>query len=300
VDDASTDGSSDVAAQMGVRVLQLAKNLGPSAARNYGVRHALGDILFFVDADIVVMPGAVSRVAKVFKEHPDVAAVFGSYDDCPRTKGVVSQYRNLLHHFVHQKGNPEASTFWAGCGAVRRFAFEAIGGFDEERFPRCIEDIELGYRLRQARHRILLDKGLYGTHLKKWTLRSMIRTDIGCRAVPWTRLILESKKAPEDLNLKRGQRLSVVLAGLSVLFLFLAAFRLELLSVSAGALAGVTVLNRDLYAFFFRRRGLFFTIACIPLHLLYYLYGGVTFLYVWLDFQLRGAIAPQPKVKRRI
>jgi hypothetical protein len=128
----------------------------------------------------------------------------------------------------------------------------------------------------------------------------MIRTDIGCRAVPWTRLILESKKAPEDLNLKRGQRLSVVLAGLSVLFLFLAAFRLELLSVSAGALAGVTVLNRDLYAFFFRRRGLFFTIACIPLHLLYYLYGGVTFLYVWLDFQLRGAIAPQPKVKRRI
>jgi glycosyltransferase involved in cell wall biosynthesis len=300
VDDASTDGSSDVAAEMGVRVLQLVKNSGPSSARNYGARHAQGEILFFVDADIVVMPGAVSRVAKVFEEHPDVDAVFGSYDAYPRTQGVVSQYRNLLHHFVHQQGNPEASTFWAGCGAVRRFAFEAMGGFDEERFPRCIEDIELGYRLRQARRRILLDKGLYGTHLKRWTLRSMIRTDIRCRAVPWARLILESKKAPQDLNLKRGQRLSVVLAALSFLFLFLAAFRPELLELSAGALAGVIVLNRDLYAFFFRQRGLFFTIACIPLHLLYYLYGGVTFLYVWLDFQLRGAVPAPPKVKRRI
>jgi glycosyltransferase involved in cell wall biosynthesis len=300
VDDASTDGSSAVAAEMGARVLQLAKNSGPSSARNYGARHARGEILFFVDADIVVMPGAASRIAKVFEEHPDVDAVFGSYNACPRTPGVVSQYRNLLHHYVHQKGNPEASTFWAGCGAVRRSAFEAIGGFDEKRFPRCIEDIELGYRLRQAFRRIFLDKGLYGTHLKRWTLRSMIRTDIFCRAVPWTRLILESKKAPQDLNLKRGQRLSVVLAGLSLLFLFLAAFQPELLELSAGAFAGVIVLNRDLYAFFFRQRGLLFTIACISLHLLYYLYGGGTFLYVWFDFQLRGAVVPPPKVKRRI
>jgi GT2 family glycosyltransferase len=300
VDDGSTDNTSSVAARMGVAVLRLAKNSGPSAARNFGVRHARGDILFFVDADVVVMPGAVSRVVKMLDEHPDVDAVFGSYDVRPRVKGVISQYRNLLHHFVHQKGNPDASTFWAGCGAIRRSAFEEIGGFDEKRFPRCIEDIELGYRLRRAGHRIFLDKGLHGTHLKKWTLRSMIRTDIFCRAVPWTRLILESKEAPHDLNLKWGQRLSVVLAGLSYLFLFLAPFRLELLELSAGTLAGVIVLNRDLYAFFFRQRGLFFTTACIPLHLLYYLYSGVTFLYVWLDFQVRGAVALQPKVERRI
>jgi glycosyltransferase involved in cell wall biosynthesis len=299
VDDGSTDGSSDVAAEMGVHVLQLAKNSGPSAARNYGVRHARGDIIFFVDADVVVMPGAVSRVVKMLDEHPDVDAVFGSYDALPRIEGVISQYRNLLHHFVHQKGNPDASTFWAGCGAIHRSAFNEINGFDEKHFPRCIEDIELGYRLRQAGHRILLDKGLHGTHLKRWTLRSMIRTDIFCRAVPWTRLILESNKAPHDLNLKGGQRLSVVLAGLSYLFLFLAPFRLELLELSAGTLAVVIVLNRELYAFFFRQRGFFFTSACIPLHLLYYLYSGATFLYVWLDFQLRGAVAPQPKVERR-
>jgi len=289
VDDGSTDDTLSVATGMGVAVLRLAKNSGPSAARNYGVRHTRGDIIFFVDSDVLVMPGAVNRVIKMFNDRPDVDAVFGSYDVQPRIKGVISQYRNLLHHFVHQKGNPDASTFWAGCGAVRRSAFNEINGFDEKHFPRCIEDIELGYRLRQAGHRIFLDKGLHGTHLKRWTLRSMIRTDIFCRAVPWTRLILGSKKAPHDLNLKAGQRLSVVLTALASFFLLLAPLRIELLELSAGAIGGVIVLNRNLYTFFFRQRGLSFAIVCIPLHLLYYLYSGLTFLYVWLDFQLRGA-----------
>lgn len=292
VDDASTDDTPSVAARMGVRVLRLAKNSGPAAARNYGARHAQGDILFFVDADVIVAPGAVSQAVKVFEEQTELAAIFGSYDAQPRAKGVVSQYRNLLHHFIHQTGNPEASTFWAGCGAIRRSVFKEIGGFDENRFPRSsIEDIELGYRLRQAGHRILLDKTLQGKHLKRWTLLSVIRTDITCRALPWSRLILESKKAPDDLNLKGGQRLSVVLVGLASILLLLAVLRVELLALSAAALLGVIILNRELFAFFFRQNGLLFASACIPLHLLYYLSSGLSYLYVWIGFQLRGTAA---------
>ncbi len=289
VDDASTDETPSVAARMGVRVLRLPRNSGPAAARNAGARHARGDILFFVDADVVVAPGAVSRVVKVLEEHPEVAAVFGSYDASPRARGVVSQYRNLLHHFVHQNGHPWASTFWAGCGAIRRSVFEAVGGFDEKRFPRSsIEDIELGYRLRQAGHRILLDKALQGTHLKRWTLWSVIRTDITARALPWSRLILESRNAPDDLNLQWGQRLSGALVLLACLLLLLGLFRVELLALSAAALLLVIVLNRRLYLFFFRRRGLLFAAACLPLHFLYYLYSGFSYLYVWIGAQLKG------------
>jgi len=300
VDDGSTDDSPKVASEMGVCVLRLTKNSGQSAARNYGARQAQGGVLFFVDSDVVVMPGAINRVLTALKERPDVAAVFGSYDARPRSKGTVSQYRNLLHHFVHQKGNPDASTFWAGCGAIRRSVFEEVGGFDVKQFSGRVEDIELGYRLQHTGHRILLDKGLQGTHLKKWTLRSMVWTDIMYRAIPWSRLILQSKKAPNDLNLKGAQRLSVVLAGLVVLFFFLAPLRLQLLELSAGALAGVILLNRDLYWFFFRQGGFLFTVACIPLHLLYYLYSGLSFLYVWFDFQVRGPVVTLPKAERRI
>jgi Glycosyl transferase family 2 len=294
VDDASTDDTPLVAAQMGVRLLRLARNSGPAAARNHGARHARGDNLFFVDADVVIGPGAVLRVAQMFDEHPDIAAVFGSYDAYPRAKGVVSQYRNLLHHFVHQHGNPEASTFWAGCGAIRRSVFEAMGGFDEKRFPRpSIEDIELGYRLRQAGYRILLDKALQGTHLKRWTLLSLIQTDVVCRAVPWSRLMLERQNSPDDLNLKQGQRLSVALVGLAGLFLPLAVFQAELLGLSTAALLGVLVLNRTLYTFFVRQRGLGFAAACLPLHLLYYLYSGLSYLWVWAELHL-GGMARRP------
>jgi len=285
VDDGSTDGLSSVAAREGVRVLRLNKNSGVSAARNYGARHAQGDILFFVDADVVVAPGAVHRVAKAFKDHPDVAAVFGSYDARPRAEGVVSQYRNLLHHFVHQNGNSEASTFWGGCGAIRRSMFVEIGGFDEKRFRGpSIEDIDLGYRLKQAGYRILLDKSLQGTHLKRWNLLSVVRTDITCRAIPWSRLILESRKAPDDLNLKWEQRLSVALVGLAIVFLLLASFQLEMLAFSATALLAVIFLNRGLYVFFFKQRGLPFAATCIPLHFLYLLYSGLSYLYVRVGF----------------
>ena len=289
VDDGSTDGSEKIAREFPTRVLHLANGpLGPAHARNRGSEVARGSILIFVDADVVLAPGALRLVARIFQEQPGLAAVFGSYDACPKAKGLISQYRNLLHHFVHQNGNPAASTFWAGCGAIRRSVFEQINGFDEKRFPRpSIEDIELGYRLRQSGYRILLEKRLQGTHLKQWNLYSLIRTDITCRAMPWSRLILETKKLPNDLNLKLGDRFSFALVALACALLAFGVVHPELLAGSAAALLGVGVLNRSLYLFFFRQHGTLFAAASISLHLLYYLYSGLSYLCVWADFQLR-------------
>ena len=176
-----------------------------------------------------------------------MAATFGSYDAHPRASGFVSQYRNLLHHFVHQTGRSEASTFWAGCGAVRRAAFAEVGGFDAARYGNAsIEDIELGYRLRRAGHRIVLDKQLLGTHLKRWTLRSMVSTDLWRRAIPWSRLIFERSEFPADLNLKGAQRLSVALTGVATAFLALGVWRPGFLLAAIVAVAAVIVLNRNL------------------------------------------------------
>ena len=291
VDDGSTDDTHVVAREMGVQVLRLEKNSGPAAARNHGARYANGEILFFVDADVVVAPGLINRVYPIFEERPEMAAVFGSYDAFPRAQGIVSQFRNLLHHYVHQEGNPEASTFWAGCGAIRRSVFECVGGFDEKRFPRpSIEDIELGYRLRQAGYRILLDKALQGTHLKKWTFWSVIRTDIQRRAIPWARLMLESKLTPNDLNIKTAQRISGALALLTCVFFLLSIVWVELLWLAGLTFLAVVFLNRDLYGFFLRQRGTLFAVACIPLHFLYFLYSTLSYLLVWAKFHLEFVV----------
>jgi GT2 family glycosyltransferase len=286
VDDGSTDTSASTAAATNARVLRLERNSGPAAARNEGARCARGEFLFFVDSDVVVARGALERVTRTLEERPDLAAVFGSYDTRPRAAGLVSQYRNLLHHWVHQTGNPDAFTFWAGCGAVRRTAFEAVGGFDVDRSRFAIEDIELGHRLRRAGYRILLDKALQCTHLKRWTLRSMVRADVLYRAVPWTRLMLEVDAMPNDLNLAREQRLSLALVAVAGACAVLALRDVRWLGPVGAALATVAFMNRRLYAFFRRERGLAFALACFPLHLLYYVCGGVGFVYAWLEHLL--------------
>jgi hypothetical protein len=201
----------------------------------------------------------------------------------------VSQYRNLLHHFVHQHGDAAASTFWAGCGAVRRDVFVELGGFDQERFPRpSIEDIELGYRLRAAGHRILLDKALQGTHLKRWTLRSVVKTDVLCRAIPWARLNLDRQASFTDLNLKASQRISVALVGGASLCVLLAVAHQGFAGGAAAGALGVVILNRDFFGFLRRQRGLVFAAACVPLHLLYFFYSGLSYAFASLEFRLRG------------
>jgi GT2 family glycosyltransferase len=290
VDDASTDDTADIAEASGACVLRLARNAGPGAARNHGLARAKGDVVLFVDADVVVAPGAVGRVIRAFADDPGLAALFGSYDDHPRSPGLVSRYRNLLHYFVHHEGHADASTFWAGLGAIRRSIFLEIGGFDAVRFARpSIEDIELGYRLRRAGHRIRLDPAIQGTHLKRWTFGSMVKVDVTRRALPWARLILETANAPVDLNLKASQRVSAALAGVAVLGLVLAPFRTAPgLLVALGALAGVAVLNRRFYALLWRRGGVALVAAGFPLHVLYFLYSAATFAFASLAARRRG------------
>src|SRR5690606_7770040 len=139
-----------------VTVLSTRGRCGPAAARSLGAEIANGEVLFFLDADVCIHPGTaenpgtVARIAAVFEGRPDVDAVFGSYDTRPAAPNFVSQWKNLSHHFVHQHGHPDAQTFWAGCGAIRKPVFQAVGGFDQSYRGATIEDIELGYRLRQS------------------------------------------------------------------------------------------------------------------------------------------------------
>jgi glycosyltransferase involved in cell wall biosynthesis len=280
VDDGSTDDTPRIAAELGVRVVETGGRKGPAAARNLGASETDAPFVLFVDADVVIHPDAVTRARAALED--GAAAVFGSYDDCPTGPGLVSRYRNLLHHWTHQQARGEPSTFWAGLGAVRREAFEGVGGFDPKRYPQpCIEDIELGYRLRDAGHRIVLDKSMLGTHLKRWTLASVIRTDVFSRAIPWTRLLTQRKGLSLDLNLDPAQRLAGMLTLLAVAALPLALFRLEALWLLL-ALLPVLWINRRLYAFFAQRGGAVFAAGCIPLHLLYYLYSSVSYLYARL------------------
>ncbi|MCH9675929.1 MAG: glycosyltransferase, partial [Gammaproteobacteria bacterium] len=283
VDDGSTDDTGVVAAQSGAKVIRLDQQSGQSVGRNIGVANAEADIVMFVDSDVVVAIDSVEKMLALFREtDPEVSAAFGAYDDSPDAPGLTSQYRNLLHHFTHQVGARDASTFWSGCGAIRREVFEAVGGFNEDFYNGRVEDIELGYRLKNLGHRIALDPTIQGKHLKAWTLWGMVKTDVFSRAIPWTRLLLEGAAPKGDLNTGSAQKLCVAAVLLGGLCLVLSFIMPTLLFVSLASLALVLIINRDWFGFLARHRGLGFMFGAIPLHVLYYAYSGLAYAYVWL------------------
>jgi GT2 family glycosyltransferase len=243
-----------------------------------GAIHATGDILLFLDADVVPAPDVFTKVAAAFDRQSDLAALFGSYDNAPVESNFFSQYKNLLPHFTHQTGREEAFTFWAGCGAMRREIFLAIGGFDAAVYRRpSIEDIELGYRLRSAHLPIRLCKDIQVKHLKRWGPMSLFRTDFFQRALPWTDLILRDKRSANDLNLNVASRLSAVMVCLMIGACFAGFFiRNCLLLIPAAALV-LFVLNWPAYRFFASARGFWFSARAVPIHWVYYLYSGLAF-----------------------
>ena len=216
-DDGSTDTTAEVARGFGAEVVSTGGPLGPARARNLAAKRATGSVLVFFDADVVPHAATLRRLRAALEADPGLDAVIGAYDDAPAYADFLSQYKNLQHCFVHRNGLRQASTFWTGCGAVRRDVFLAHGGLSESYVKPSIEDVEFGARLVRAGARIELDPAIQVKHLKRWTFRGLVRTDIFQRAVPWTELILREGKISNDLNLEVSQRVSAALVLLAVL-----------------------------------------------------------------------------------
>jgi len=288
VDDGSTDESAAIARRYSDQVLTLSSSRGPAYARNRGAEAAAGSILFFTDADVICPPDTLAKVYGILTGDPLIDAVIGSYDDAPLAAGFLSRYKNLTHHFVHQSASAEASTFWTGCGAIRRAAFLEFNGFDESYRRPSIEDIDLGYRLREAGRRIALRKDLCVKHAKVWRLAGLLRSDLLDRAVPWTILQLSYGRILNDLNVTTAQRLASIVALLALLSALFSPWQPRLLVATAGSLAMLGVLNRRLYRFYIRKGGVGFALGAIGMHLFYYLYSLVGFAIGYLRFRVRG------------
>jgi len=272
VDDASSDDSAAVAAAYPVTLLRLSRRMGGGMARNPGAARARAPVLVFTDADVEVGPRTLASILTVFREDPGLAALFGAYTThCPHGD-FFTRYKNLHHHFHHGQMRRRVSTFWTGCGAVRKHVFQSCGGF---RRLSHVYDIDLGYRMRRAGFMVEVVPGIQVTHHKRYTFGSLVVSDLLNRAVPWTRLMLEHRVFQNDLNTRGSQVASVLClyAGLLGAFLF-QPLSAKILGLCAG-LAMVSALNSSWFRFCAREQGRPFALGALAMEWVYFFYSGL-------------------------
>ena len=243
---------------------------GPAVARNFLADQAVGDYLFFLDADTEASPRMLQCARSVIAARPGIRSFFGSYDDRPAWPSLISVYRNLLHHHVHQQsGGREVSTFWCGCGVIQRDLYRECGGLSEAYRTASIEDLAFGVQLLDRGVLTRIVPELQVKHLKRWTLGSWLYTDLFRRGIPWVRLMRARGEWTGQLNFSPSQRMAALSAVAVVILLVAAPWWPPSALLASVPLAAFVSLNRDFFRLVARTRGVPTAIAAVPLHLAY-------------------------------
>lgn len=173
VDDASTDGTAALLEGYPVEVLHNAENRGTSASRNIGWRAARAPLIAFVDADVVLRPGALEALVQALEAAPELLGANGLLALDLSTPGLVSGFVNTSIHFQHlQHGDRVATAFTSLC-LFRREALEQMGGWDDRWYSRYADDVATRFSL--PRGALGLAREAQGDHLKRVRARGLAK-----------------------------------------------------------------------------------------------------------------------------
>jgi GT2 family glycosyltransferase len=248
VDDSSTDRSREIAAAAGCRVIPSGGRLGPAGARNKGVAEATGDVLFFVDSDVMVRPDTLPRLAAAFADDPNLDGVIAVQAPAMRFRNLCSRYKNLWMYYTYaRRAGEDVPLFYTTAAAIRRRTFVDSGGFDLNYTNPNVEDTDFGQKLGRLGYRIRVLPELQVEHVKGYDLRGLLRVDF-LRSMSLARLKLRKRAdagAANDTSVPTGYIASVPLAGLAAVLLVAALLTggAALLATSLVAIAAIFMLN---------------------------------------------------------
>jgi exopolysaccharide biosynthesis polyprenyl glycosylphosphotransferase len=222
VDDASTDGTSSVAREFGVRYRRQTKE-GPAAARNLGVRIARGDVVLFTDADCIPKEDWIEKMIKPL-EDPEVAGVMGRY--LTRQKELPARFVQLEfeERFSIIKEYESIDLVPSFAAAFRRSVFEEVGGFDAHYPLANNEDVELSYKIAARGYKMVFvnDAIVYHRHPNKWKKFFKVKYSRGFwRTLVYKKFpgkILKDTYTPQSLKAQILAAWLVIISTISALF----------------------------------------------------------------------------------
>lgn len=268
VDDHSTDASAAIARRHHCTLLEVRDGKGANNARNFGARHAKGDLLVFIDSDIVVARETILGIVETLDDD-QLDAVVGLYTAKHRHETFVSQYKNLWVRYSYMKSSPAIDWLFGAISGIKRPAFEKLGGFNADLLAQHgHDDLELGKRFARANLRIQLNMDIEVEHLKNYSVWSFIKNEFH-RSSGFAELAMKFGETSRSIN--RGfvnvypmfivsTVYSVALLGILILSI------LGILPLwSAGVATGLyLIMNIRFLNYLEQVRGLFAMAAMVP------------------------------------
>lgn len=158
VDNGSTDGTREMLKGFqGVKVIWNDKNEGACQARNQAVLATQGDLLWFLDSDVLILDsGLLTRLVKAYRTAPSPGCLGG--------EALMEEDRSMGFLCCHITANGGTRRHWirkmddrlVGCDylptancLISRSLFESLGGFNKV-YGYLAEDKELGFRVKKA------------------------------------------------------------------------------------------------------------------------------------------------------
>ena len=262
VDDKSTDKSVEIAKDYPCRIITLNQNKGTAFSRNTGRDNAKGEILVFIDADVVIKKDTLNIIDASFKKNEDIVAVTGLLSkECPYND-FFTRYKNLYMHYIFRQ-----------CPRFVDFLFGSIIAINKDDFLsfnesfRATDDTELGQRYKELNKKILLNQELEVIHLKKYNFKEIIENDF---FVPfwWTKSFILHKGYRDIFKKRRfsharaNQLLSILVVYLIVLSLLIVCQQ-QIWSIRFGLLIIFLILNYGFFRFLYKEKGLLFLIGSV-------------------------------------
>jgi glycosyltransferase involved in cell wall biosynthesis len=146
VDDGSTDGTAELAEELGARVLRQS-NAGPAAARNAGIATAAGDVIAFLDCDDLWTEGSLARRLDALERDPALQVVLGRH----RVEYLPGA---MLVEFPTDEADGTLTSVKFSAGLFRREVFGRVGLLDTSFLQ--AEDVDWFLRALEQRVRMLI------------------------------------------------------------------------------------------------------------------------------------------------
>jgi len=267
VDDCSKDDTVELAKKYHVRVIQMEKNGGPARARNRGVSEAKGDIIFFLDSDVIVLDGTVMQVKEYFEKNPSANCVIGVCATQPLNRGFVPTYMAMFEyiHLVSAKDG-KVSVFAPRCGAIKKELFQRVGGYDESYKGADVEDFELARRINRI-DSIFLDPKMLVRHQFVNNFEEAVRNYFK-RAVMWIHLFLKDRQLDNAGPTSPSNGIAAICSFLSFFSLFMVPVVPAAINVFLALIIVFLLANLKWWNFMRKEAGLLFSLRALLLNYL--------------------------------